>query len=152
MKPIQDTLFEGHRQTLTDAYELTRQSLCAYGESYKHWCAAFSGGKDSTAMTTMVAQMIALGKVPAPKSLTVLYADTRMELPPLQTAAHGVMDELRYQVPQASKVDGWVEVPIWVMQSAAAYPRNCYTLPDGTVAKPGQWIVKRGDRVEVETA
>jgi len=39
--------------------------------------------------------LIATGKIPAPKSLTVLYADTRLELPPLQNSAMAMLDKLR---------------------------------------------------------
>ena len=35
------------------------------------------------------------GRIPRPKSLTVFYADTRMELPPLAIAARQIMDDLR---------------------------------------------------------
>lgn len=81
--------------TMTEAIDMTIQSLCAYGASYDHWCIAYSGGKDSSLVATLVPHLILKGKVPKPKTLTVLYADTRMELTPLQTAAMGVMDELR---------------------------------------------------------
>jgi DNA sulfur modification protein DndC len=89
------TLFDGIRTTLKEAIELTRQSLLAYAESHKHWAIAYSGGKDSSATVTIIAHLIETGQVPAPKSLTVLYADTRMEIPPLAVAARGVMAELR---------------------------------------------------------
>lgn len=73
--------------TLLDALDLTATSLQAYGEGYRHWAIAYSGGKDSSATVTAVVHLIESGRVPPPESLTVLYADTRMELPPLQTAA-----------------------------------------------------------------
>lgn len=85
------SLFEGARMTMDEAMELTARSLNAYGERYRHWAVAYSGGKDSTATVTAVAELIEQGRVPPPKSLTVLYADTRMELPPLQIAAMEVM-------------------------------------------------------------
>jgi DNA sulfur modification protein DndC len=84
-------LFEGARMTLDQATDLTVQSLCAYGDRYDHWAIAYSGGKDSTATVTAVAELIQQERVPRPKSLTVLYADTRMELPPLQLAAMQIM-------------------------------------------------------------
>lgn len=84
-------LFEGARITLTEATLLTVQSLCAYGERYNHWAVAYSGGKDSTATVTVVAELIKQERIPRPRSLTVLYADTRMELPPLQIAAMEIM-------------------------------------------------------------
>ncbi len=88
------SLWESDRMTLPDSLSLTAASLAAYGERYRHWAMAFSGGKDSSAMVTIVSHLIAAGDVPAPESLTVLYADTRMELPPLQASAMGMLAEL----------------------------------------------------------
>jgi len=78
-----------------EAMELTVQSLQAYGADHDHWAIAWSGGKDSTATLTLLIALIRSGDIPAPKSLTVFYADTRMELPPLAIAALGIMDRLR---------------------------------------------------------
>jgi DNA sulfur modification protein DndC len=91
----QQTLFDSDRMRLTDALELTAQSLNTYGASYKHWAVAFSGGKDSSATVTAVAHLIKTGRVQAPETLTILYADTRMELPPLHSTAMTIMAELR---------------------------------------------------------
>lgn len=91
MKPI--SLFEGARMTMDEAMEMTITSLRAYGERYKHWAMAFSGGKDSSATVTVVAQLIAEGRIPKPASLTVLMSDTRMELPPLMANAVGILAE-----------------------------------------------------------
>lgn len=77
------TLFDSDRMTLTQAIDLTASSLIAYAERYRHWVIAYSGGKDSSATATVVAYLIESGLVPAPASLTLFFADTRMELPPL---------------------------------------------------------------------
>nr|WP_242032498.1 MULTISPECIES: phosphoadenosine phosphosulfate reductase family protein [unclassified Coleofasciculus] len=66
-----------------------------YGCFYKHWAIAFSGGKDSSATVTLIAHLIETEQVPKPESLTVLYADTRQELPPLYSSALGISEELR---------------------------------------------------------
>ena len=79
----QDTLFAGSRQTLDEALDQTAQSLAAYALDYRHWCIAYSGGKDSTATVAAVMHLIEQCRIPRPESLTVLYADTRQELPPL---------------------------------------------------------------------
>lgn len=92
---MRPTLFEDMRLTLEDAIDLTRQSLSTYAESHRHWAIAYSGGKDSSATVTVVATLIKAGRIPAPQSLTVLYADTRMEITPLAVAAQGVMAALR---------------------------------------------------------
>lgn len=93
----QPSLFEGMRQTLPDSIALSLQSLRHYGEKYPHWAIAYSGGKDSSATTSFVAWAILTGQIPAPQSLTVLYSDTRLELPPLQQIAMGFMGQLRQQ-------------------------------------------------------
>jgi len=85
MKQI--SLFESERLDLNSAIELSLASLREYGQRYRHWCVAYSGGKDSSATVIFVAWAIKTGLVPAPESLTVMYADTRMELPPLQQTA-----------------------------------------------------------------
>lgn len=87
------SLFEaGARLQMTESIELTLQSMQAYGPDHDHWVFAWSGGKDSTATLTLVLYLLAAGKLAAPKRITVLYADTRQELPPLAIAAQEVMD------------------------------------------------------------
>ena len=92
----QASIFEGYSQRLqmTDAIELTKQSLQAHGAEHDHWGIAWSGGKDSSATLTLIIWMIETGMIKAPKKLTVFYADTRMELPPLSIAAYQIIDEL----------------------------------------------------------
>lgn len=80
---------------LSDALELTAQSLESYGSLYDHWAIAFSGGKDSSATVTAVVHLITTGRIKAPKTLTVLMSDTRMELPPLFATAMTILAELR---------------------------------------------------------
>ena len=93
MKQI--ALFEDFRLRLEDAITLSLSSLREYGQRYRHWAVAYSGGKDSSATVTFVAWAIKSGQVPAPDRLIVLYADTRMELPPLQRTAMALLDALR---------------------------------------------------------
>ncbi len=89
------SLFEENRLTLPKSIELSVESLCHYGSLYKHWVISFSGGKDSSATVTLIADLIKRGSIPEPESLTILYADTRQELPPLHAAALGILQELR---------------------------------------------------------
>lgn len=93
------TLFESARLQMTESIELTIASLAAYGAHHDHWVIAWSGGKDSTALVTLVVWLILAGKVPAPKSLTVLYADTRLELLPLWLSAATIREELADHAP-----------------------------------------------------
>jgi DNA sulfur modification protein DndC len=92
------SLFETERLTLPKSIELSVESLKHYGSLYKHWAIAFSGGKDSAATVTLVAHLIETGKIPNPESLTILYADTRQELPPLHTSALNILDALKHRL------------------------------------------------------
>ncbi len=89
------SLFEQDRLTLDKSIQLSLDSLHQYGALYKHWAIAFSGGKDSAATVTLVAHLIGSGQIERPESLTILYADTRQELPPLHTSALNILAELR---------------------------------------------------------
>jgi DNA sulfur modification protein DndC len=93
---LQPSLFSGDKRLVYDeAMELTRQSMQAYGPAHDHWVIAYSGGKDSTATVTVIVHLIQTGQLAPPKSLTVLYADTRMELTPLAISAAKLLDQLR---------------------------------------------------------
>lgn len=82
------------RMTLDRSIELTIESMEAYGPLYKHWAIAYSGGKDSSACVTLIAYLIQTGQITPPETLTVLYADTRMELTPLHASAMNLLQEL----------------------------------------------------------
>ncbi|MBB3608655.1 phosphoadenosine phosphosulfate reductase family protein [Rhizobium sp. BK602] len=95
MKPLQPTLFEGSKRLVYDeAIELTLQSMQAYGPTHEHWGIAWSGGKDSSATLTLILHLLETGRLAPPKSLTIFYADTRQELPPLAMAAAEIMRQL----------------------------------------------------------
>lgn len=96
MKAQQTNMFSGSKRLqMNESIELTIQSLQLYGPKYKHWCIAWSGGKDSTATLTLVVWLIQSGKIPRPETLTVLFADTRLELTPLMVSAYEIMDDLK---------------------------------------------------------
>lgn len=91
----QPTLFEGSKRLVyDDAVELTLQSMQAYGPQHDHWGIAWSGGKDSSATLTLIIHLIRVGRLAPPKTMTVFYADTRQELPPLAIAAARIMQQL----------------------------------------------------------
>jgi DNA sulfur modification protein DndC len=93
---VQNDLFAGsQRLVYDDAVDLTLQSLLAYGPQHEHWAVAWSGGKDSSATLTLLVHLIEVGRLPRPKTLSVFYADTRQELPPLAAAATEVMEGLK---------------------------------------------------------
>lgn len=92
----QQPLFEGWRRLqMTESIELTIQSLQAHGPQHEHWGVAWSGGKDSSATLTLLVWLLETKRIEAPKTFTVFYADTRMELPPLALAALQIMDDLK---------------------------------------------------------
>jgi DNA sulfur modification protein DndC len=91
----QPTLFSGEKRLVYDeAIDLTLQSLQAYGPSHDHWAIAWSGGKDSTALLTLIVHLIDVGRIAAPKTLTIFYADTRQELLPLAISAGQITEQL----------------------------------------------------------
>lgn len=94
MSSKQQSLFEGARMSMRDSIDLTAQSLATYGAQHKHWACAYSGGKDSTATVTILARLLAEERIPKPDSITILYADTGMELFPLWLSAKAILDQL----------------------------------------------------------
>jgi DNA sulfur modification protein DndC len=91
----QGGLFEKQRLQMTDSIRLTAESLQLYGALHEHWAVAWSGGKDSTATLTVVLYMLSAKMIPRPKTLTVLLADTRLELAPLWEVASDLAEEIR---------------------------------------------------------
>jgi DNA sulfur modification protein DndC len=89
------TFWDSDRMTMTEAIERTTDSINAFAGGHRHWAIGFSGGKDSGTVASLVPHLILRGKVKAPETLTVIYADTRMELPPLQAAAMVMLGELK---------------------------------------------------------
>ncbi|MBD2700118.1 phosphoadenosine phosphosulfate reductase family protein [Spirosoma sp. BT702] len=94
-KAEQAFLFGNGKMPITDAIGLTIASLNEYGGRHKHWAMAWSGGKDSTTVLTVVLQLLAAGLIAPPESLTVCYADTRMEIVPLWLSAQAIIKKLR---------------------------------------------------------
>jgi DNA sulfur modification protein DndC len=87
--------FQDSALTLQEAIELVISSILAYALEYRHWAIAFSGGKDSSTVLALILHLIEAGRIPRPDSLTVLYADTRMELPMLHASAQTLLEEAR---------------------------------------------------------
>jgi DNA sulfur modification protein DndC len=105
-KGRQISLWESDRMGMADAIETSIASLIAYGAQYKHWSIAYSGGKDSTTTVSFILWAIEQGRIQRPETLTVLYADTRQELPPLQRTAMRFIADL-----QAEGVDARIVLP-----------------------------------------
>lgn len=94
MSRKQLTFWESERLTFDQAVDLTIESILTHALTYKHWVFAWSGGKDSTTLVTLVVSLISSGQIPKPKTITVLLADTRMEFTPLWISAMDVKDQL----------------------------------------------------------
>lgn len=109
----QASLFESERLSLERSIELTEESLNAYGPHYKHWVIAYSGGKDSSATLSMVLWLMNQGRVPRPRSITVLYADTRQELPPLHFAAMAMLEKAAQEGCKTQVVCAPLEKRFW---------------------------------------
>ena len=88
-------LFGSKRIDFTEQVELTVQSMNTYGPLHDHWAIAWSWGKDSTTLVTLIVQLISTGQIKAPKTLTVMCADTRMELIPLWLSATHIIEKLK---------------------------------------------------------
>ena len=109
MKPATIDLFAvSARIEMGEALEITIASLTAHALEHPHWSIAWSGGKDSTATLTLILHLIKTGRVPRPRTLTVLYADTRQELPPLAIAAAMTIARIR------ARYGDWVQVHVAV--------------------------------------
>ena len=89
----QTGLFGDKRMQMTESIEMTIGSLHAYADR-DHVAVAWSGGKDSSTLVTLYIHLILAGKVRAPKTLTILYADTRLELLPLWASAESIREEM----------------------------------------------------------
>jgi DNA sulfur modification protein DndC len=89
------TFFDADRMNWDEAVTLTADSLRTWAVSHRHWVIAWSGGKDSTTLLTVVLHLLETGVVPWPDRLTICYADTRMELPPLAVAAAAIIAQLQ---------------------------------------------------------
>jgi DNA sulfur modification protein DndC len=120
------SLFEDQKMLSTDAIALTAASLNTYGKNHKHWVIAFSGGKDSTATVAVVLYLIESGQVEPPESLTILYADTRQELPPLHNSAMKVLEYARSRGCKTQVVLPEMDKRFWVyiLGRGVASPNN----------------------------
>jgi len=88
------SLFPDARLQYDDAMAMTLDSMRAWGPNHSVWVIAWSGGKDSTTLLTVVLHLVSEGLLDPPERLIVCYADTRMELPPLAHVAQLLIDRL----------------------------------------------------------
>jgi DNA sulfur modification protein DndC len=90
-------LFDSAIMPRTQAFEITKnnlQSLLSNGIYPKVAC-AYSGGKDSTTVLTVLAHLVETKQIPLrPQDVHILFADTRLELPPLYINAMKLLSQL----------------------------------------------------------
>lgn len=89
------TLFGETRLRYDEAMSMTIDSMRAWGQQHKVWVIAWSGGKDSTTLLTVVLHLLSEKLLEPPERLIVCYADTRMELPPLAHVAQTLITRLK---------------------------------------------------------
>lgn len=94
-KQHQYNIFGTENMKQEEAILLSIESLRQYGPAHPHWVIAWSGGKDSTALLCFIIFCIESGLIDRPERLTVCYADTRVEIPPLWWSALEIMENLR---------------------------------------------------------
>lgn len=87
-------IFGTEKITVAESIDLTIASMKEYGSRHKHWAAAWSWGKDSTTVVTLITQLINTRQIPVPETFTIFAADTRMELPPLWVSAQILTKQL----------------------------------------------------------
>lgn len=120
LRPI--SLFENERLTINEAIELTIQSLTYYITQYPLVSVAFSGGKDSTSLLTLIMALIETGRIPRPERLHVLLANTRIELPLLHLAALEMIKIVRERGYTAEVVEPPVDDRFFVRMFGFGYP------------------------------
>src|SRR5271169_347918 len=95
MKPLSLWQDQEIRKTLEEAIAETINAFYKIGAwDYDVWQIGYSGGKDSTALVTLIAYLIVSGQIPRPKRIVIEYADTGMELPPLRRSALQILKQL----------------------------------------------------------
>jgi len=87
-------IFGLEKITVAESIDLTISSMKEYGSKHKNWAAAWSWGKDSTTVVTLITQLICTGQIPKPDTFTIFAADTRMELPPLWASSKVITEQL----------------------------------------------------------
>ncbi len=99
---------------MNESIQMMIDSLNQYGPRHRHWALAWSGGKDSTSLVTMLVWLLETGKVARPESLTICYADTRMELLPLWISACQIREELAERGHVVREVMAPLDKRFWV--------------------------------------
>ena len=96
MKAHQLNAFTRTKLSFDEAQDILIDSVNAIASKYRHWVFAWSGGKDSTTLVTLIMTLLDTGQIKyRPETIDVLYADTRAELLPLHASAQVLADQLK---------------------------------------------------------
>lgn len=95
------SVFGGPPRSMRECIAESIESLNTYFERHRDVVVAMSGGKDSSTVLTFVVWAIVTKRVRAPRSFTVLIADTRLELPPLIDSAMRLIEEARERIEES---------------------------------------------------
>jgi len=114
------TFWDSPQEQYDDNIELTFASLQAYANG-KKLAVTYSGGKDSSATLSLVIYAIESGML-KPADLIILYADTGLELPPLDITARATLSELEQRGYKTQIVRAPVENRLYVKMLGYGYP------------------------------
>lgn len=120
------TLFDGARLTFEQAIDQTTDVLNQHLSLFEEVAIAFSGGKDSSTVLTLFLHLLDQGKIYRPKKISVFYADTRQELPPLHISAMALLQKAREYGCETHVVMAPIEKRFWpyILGRGVASPNN----------------------------
>lgn len=110
------------RISFDECVDLTIDSFRRIEGLYKYWGIAWSGGKDSTTLVTMVITLINSGQIKAPEKIKIFIADTRMELIPLWVSAMQIKEKLEQMGIDVEVVMGDMDNRFWVYMLGYGVP------------------------------
>jgi DNA sulfur modification protein DndC len=110
------------RISFDECVNMTIDSIKKVEGLYKYWAIAWSGGKDSTALITVIITLINSGQIKQPEKMKIFLADTRMELVPLWYSAMKVKAKLESMGIDVEVVVGEIDNRFWVYMLGYGVP------------------------------
>lgn len=99
---------------LPTCLNMTVAELQRLRKLHEHWAVAWSGGKDSTCLATVVGYAIEEGLIERPRTLQLIRSDTRQELAPLNAAAAELSEEFAARGWEVVTVEPAQDKGLWV--------------------------------------
>lgn len=118
-------LFEANGIGFEEAFQIAVQSFKTQiiSRGYKTIAVGFSGGKDSTAVVTLLAYLIKTKQLDLdPRNIHILYGDTGRELPPLHDNAMDLLAQLRAEGFNTKVVRPELDKTFWVNMIGRGIP------------------------------